>query len=117
MKNRPFADQERIAHILEAIGLIEEFIQDVDRNVFLQNKQIQSAVLYQFLIIGEAVASLSLELTDQYPYHWYKPKAFRNFIAHEYFGIKMWVVWNTVIHEIPKLKSVLLSIQSALTID
>lgn len=31
-------------------------------------------------------------------------KAFRNFLAHEYFGISMWMVWNAIMKDLPELK-------------
>lgn len=105
MKKQINSDTTRLDHILQAIQNIEDFIAGATRESFLEDHRLQSAVLYQFLIIGEAVNSLSMDLINKSDYPWYKPRAFRNFIAHEYFGIKMWMVWNTMVDELPKLKS------------
>ena len=115
MKSRETSDINRLSHILEAILTIEEFVEDMSKEEFLESKKIQSAVLYQFIIIGEAAASLSMELVEQVSYPWHKPRAFRNFIAHEYFGIKMWMVWNSIIIELPELKDVVSNIHSSLS--
>ncbi len=112
MRDREGSDKIRLIHILEAIELIEEFIEGVSKDDFLENNKIQSAVLYQFIIIGEAVASLSLDTTEQNPYPWHKPRAFRNFLAHEYFGIKMYMVWNAIINDLPQLKTAVATILS-----
>jgi uncharacterized protein with HEPN domain len=112
MKNREDSDKIRLGHILEAIEMIQEFVQEISKEEFLENNKIQSAVLYQFIIIGEAVSSLSMETTEQNQYPWHKPRAFRNFLAHEYFGIKMWMVWNAIIVDLPQLKIVVMAIIS-----
>jgi uncharacterized protein with HEPN domain len=44
---------------------------------------------------------------EKYPYPWFKIKAFRNFILHEYHGIKMNVVWETSTQLLPELKEVM----------
>jgi uncharacterized protein with HEPN domain len=43
----------------------------------------------------------------KYSYPWYKVKAFRNLIAHEYFNIKLSAVWQTVVKDIPVLKLII----------
>ena len=44
--------KERIIHILEAIALIKEFVQDVGEQEFTSDVKLHSAVQFQFLIIG-----------------------------------------------------------------
>ncbi|MFA5817193.1 MAG: DUF86 domain-containing protein [Bacteroidales bacterium] len=113
MKNRVPSDPERLEHILNAIEAIEAFIRNMTEEEFLGNIKTQSAVLYQFVIIGEAVASLSMELTERNPYTWHKPRSFRNFIAHEYYGIQLWVVWYTIKEQLPELKTLITKIQQS----
>lgn len=43
-----------LAHILEAIERIEEYVSDMDEMAFLDNKLVQDAVIRNFEIIGEA---------------------------------------------------------------
>ncbi|MFC5283085.1 DUF86 domain-containing protein [Pedobacter alpinus] len=81
--------KERIIHIYNAIGLIEKFIKDVSESNFLDDIKLQSAVQYQFLIIGEAVKYIDITILEKYPYPWHIPRSFRNFIIHEYHGVKM----------------------------
>ena len=114
MRNDYSSDKIRLQHILEAINSIEDFIADLTKDDFEASNKIQSAVLYQFIILGEAVASLSTEITEKYHYPWHKPRAFRNFLAHEYFGIKMWMVWNAIMHDLPELKSLIIRIKGEL---
>jgi uncharacterized protein with HEPN domain len=43
-----------LAHMLEAIERIEEYVSDMDEMAFLGNRLVQDAVIRNFEIIGEA---------------------------------------------------------------
>jgi len=79
----------RIEHIKDAILLINSFVQNQTETDFLADIKGQNAVLYQFLIIGEAIRNVDNSILDKYSYPWHIPKSFRNFIAHEYHKIKL----------------------------
>jgi uncharacterized protein with HEPN domain len=81
--------KERAEHILEAIKLIKEFVSGYDEITFLNDVIIQSAVQYQFLIIGEAIRYIDNGILAKYNYPWHIPRSFRNFIIHIYHGVKM----------------------------
>ena len=56
----------------------------------------------EFEIIGEAVGKLSAELKQAYPdILWQDIKDFRNLLAHEYFGVDLEIVWNTIRSDLP----------------
>lgn len=81
--------KERAEHILLAIKRIKEFVDGMDEAHFLKDIQLQSAVQYQFLIIGEAIRYIDPVILGKYDYPWHIPRSFRNFIIHVYHGIKM----------------------------
>ena len=81
--------KERIEHILEAIQHIHEFVKGLDEKDFIADIKVQSAVQYQFLIIGEAIRHIDADILSKYDYPWHIPKSFRNFIIHVYHGIKI----------------------------
>lgn len=81
--------KQRTEHILEAIQLIKDFVGEVDVAAFLSDIKVQSAVQYQFLIIGEAIRHIDDDILTKYNYPWHIPRSFRNFIIHEYHGVKM----------------------------
>lgn len=81
--------KERVEHILEAIRLIREFVADINETQFLSDIKTQSAVQYQFLIIGEAIRFIDNDVLAKYNYPWHIPRSFRNFIVHVYHGVKM----------------------------
>ncbi|WP_152270686.1 HepT-like ribonuclease domain-containing protein [Agriterribacter humi] len=81
--------KERAEHILEAIKLIKRFVAGMDETAFSNDIKIQSAVQYQFLIIGEAIRHIDDAILTKYTYPWHIPRSFRNFIIHVYHGVKM----------------------------
>ncbi len=81
--------KERVEHILKCIRSITEFVKGANPDLFETDIKLQSAVLYQFLVIGEAIRYIDDSILNKYPYSWHIPRSFRNFIIHEYHGIKM----------------------------
>jgi uncharacterized protein with HEPN domain len=71
---------------------------------FVQDRMRYSAVIREFEIIGEAVGKLPEELKGEYPeIPWQDIKDFRNLLAHEYFGVDLEIVWNTICDDLPML--------------
>ncbi len=60
------------------------------------------------MIVGEAVAGLSGELRERYPYiKWTSIKAFRNIIVHAYFNLSLPIVWTSATSDMPMLREAL----------
>lgn len=74
---------------MDAIQLIRNFVAGLDEANFLTDIKIQSAVQYQFLIIGEAISYIDDDILSRYNYPWHIPRSFRNFIIHVYRGVRM----------------------------
>jgi uncharacterized protein with HEPN domain len=111
MKPDKLTDQERIGHMLEAISFIRQFSANHDLESFSNDSRSYYACLFQYAIIGEAVANISREVLAKYPYPWFKVKSFRNFILHEYHAIDSRVVWDTTHVILPELEKILQEIQ------
>ncbi len=107
MKDNKKESYERLTHIQKAINEIETFTTNVNKNDFLIDKILSSAVLFQFSVIGEAVIHVETSLLDRYEYSWYKVRAFRNLILHEYFNIKLDAVWDIIVNDLPELKQII----------
>jgi uncharacterized protein with HEPN domain len=86
--------KERLDHIRSAILRIRSFVEGKSLNDFLADIVLQDAVLYQFIIIGEAISHVEKSILDKYNYPWYIPRSFRNYIAHEYHKIRIESVFN-----------------------
>lgn len=95
----------RLKHIIKAIDMIDRSKADVTLDSFLEDEVLQSAVCYQFLIIGEAVRNLPVEFTKKHDYPRYKPRSFSSFLAHEYFEVYMKTVYYTQQIDMPGFRT------------
>jgi uncharacterized protein with HEPN domain len=101
-----------IAHILESIESIEEYVQGMEKEEFLISKKTQDAVIRRIEIIGEAVKNIPSEIKEKYPdIPWKRIAGTRNILIHEYFGIDLKLTWKVAKEEIPILKEKLLRIK------
>ncbi|OGK26158.1 hypothetical protein A3D80_01305 [Candidatus Roizmanbacteria bacterium RIFCSPHIGHO2_02_FULL_40_13b] len=100
-----------IKHILNAIIAIEEFTHNVSYEDFVTNNEKQSAVIRQFEIIGEAVNQLEKAFQEEnkslrdihIPIE--EIVEMRNILIHEYFGVDLELVWDTLKEDLPNLKT------------
>jgi uncharacterized protein with HEPN domain len=98
-------DKIRLEHILESIEDIESFVGTINREEFILNKLVRSAVVRQLEIIGEAAGAVSQELQKEYFYiPWRIIKNFRNVLIHEYFGVDYNEVYTVLKSDLPNLK-------------
>lgn len=99
-------DHARLLHILEAIQYIHSFTAGKVKADIYGDPMLRFAIERQLEIIGEAANHLSDDLKTTRPeIEWRKIVAFRNFVAHEYVGIDLELVWDIVINKIPPLHS------------
>ncbi len=92
-------------YILESIAWIEKYTKNLSENDFIASVQAQDSVIRRLEIIGEAIGKFPEEIKKRHPdVQWDEIYAMRNFLIHEYFGVSIHLVWNTVIKDIPKLK-------------
>jgi len=98
---------ERLIHIQKSILEIESYTGNESIETFLVNHLLSSGVLFQFSVIGEAVIHVEKSILNKYNYPWFKVRALRNLISHEYFKIKLEAVWDIVVKDLPILKSVI----------
>jgi len=105
------SDRVRLLHIQEAISYIETFLANKTKDDLYNDALIRFAVERQLEIIGEAANRLSEDLKIKFSeVEWKRIIAFRNFLAHEYFGIDLELVWDIVDNKIPFLKNSIESI-------
>lgn len=95
-----------IKDILEAIDKILNFSGKIDFETFLNDTSVHDAIMYNFIVIGEASNRLSEDFKNQHnSIEWHKLKGMRNHLAHSYDEIDYSVVWDTIINNLPSLKS------------
>ena len=90
--------------ILESGTAIQSYVQDITFDAFVQDRMRFSAVIREFEIIGEAVGKLPAKVKQSYPtIPWQDIKDFRSLLVHEYFGVDLEIVWNTIHQDLPSL--------------
>ena len=94
----------RIQDILQSIAEIEQRTRDITFEEFADNQTIIKAVLYDFVIIGEATRNVPLEVQSRYPLiPWRLMGGMRNVVTHEYFQLNLSRVWTTIQDDLSSL--------------
>jgi uncharacterized protein with HEPN domain len=91
--------------IVAAIIRIEEYTENLEQASFLRSNLIQDAVIRNFEVIGEAVKHVPQRVRQQYPrVEWNEAAGFRDVLIHDYFGIDVDSIWDTVCNNLPLFK-------------
>lgn len=107
-------ETQYLADILEAADAIERFLDGINREEFLQNEVLQSAVLQKLIVIGEAAARLPRRFKEEHSeVEWPDVVGFRNIAVHAYFSVNWSIVWNTATHDAPLLRTKMAGILEA----
>lgn len=97
-------DHDRLRDIVEAIGRIREKI-PASKEEFLASDLLQIWVLYHVQVIGEAANGITPAFQEQHKtIPWKDIIAMRHLLVHQYFGIDLDEVWNTVTNDLPRLE-------------
>lgn len=95
----------RIKDILHAIDKIAHYTKNMTVSEFKKNELVIDAVIRNFEIIGEASNSVPLVIQNAHPHiSWRQIIGLRNLLIHEYFGVDVNAVWQTVHIDLPDLK-------------
>jgi len=88
----------------DAIAKIERYTSGVDYGAFCENGMLVDAVVRNLEIIGEAAKNVPADVRDRHPgIEWKKVGAFRDILAHSYFGVDLEIVWDIVKRKLPPL--------------
>lgn len=91
--------------IIEAMNDATRFVEDVEYNDFAEDRKTIYAVTRALEIIGEAVKKIPTTVKNRYPkIPWKEIAGMRDKVIHEYFGVDLRRVWNTVKKDMPELK-------------
>jgi uncharacterized protein with HEPN domain len=91
--------------ILNAIGKIEKYTRNMSKEEFVSNELVIDGVIRNLEIIGEATKKLPKSFRQQYPQvPWKKIAGMRDVLIHDYSGIDIEVIWDTIKEKLPEFK-------------
>ncbi len=100
----PRPERQYLQDIVEACAAIQGFVLGFDRERFIVDDLVRSAVAYKLLIIGEAASHLASVRERNPEIAWDEIVGFRVILAHVYFGLTWGRVWKTATESIPRLR-------------
>ena len=90
--------------IIKSCEYIQEFVEGIDFDQFLNDEKTSSAVIQKFGIIGEAVKNIPEFIKQKYPdIAWKDMAGMRDRLIHGYFGVDYVLVWDTIESDIPEI--------------
>lgn len=103
--------ESRLQDIYHAIQAIQNRTASLTQEQFHDDETILKAVLYDFLIIGEAARLIPEEIRVRYPnIPWRLMIDMRNIVSHEYFQIQIDMVWRSISNDLPPLKEKIIAL-------
>jgi uncharacterized protein with HEPN domain len=118
MSKKDLRVNDFLDHILQAIERIERYTLGKDEAAFLQDEQLQDAVIRNIEILGEAANNVKKAdplLTDSHSeVPWLVMVAMRNRVSHAYFSVDQEIVWATIRNDLPRMKQQILALIKAL---
>lgn len=104
-------DTVYLEYVDECIELIGEYLATASRSgedALFKDLRTQDAVLRRMETLGEATTHLSDELKARHPQiDWRKIADFRNRLAHGYTELRLDLVWEAIVNDLPGLKTVI----------
>ena len=94
---------------LECIDLIKAYTTGYQLDDFLADRKTQDAVIRNLEIIGQTLKDFGVESLEQEnpEIPWCQIAAMRNVLAHEYLGVDITLVWETLATPLDELRQAL----------
>jgi uncharacterized protein with HEPN domain len=94
----------RARDILDCIAKIQKHTRGFDFDRFERDDKTIDAVLRNLEIIGEAARHITPEIRKRYSdLPWKEMQTMRNIVVHEYHGVNLKIIWQTVMEDLPSI--------------
>jgi len=94
-----------IADIRNAVAKAQQFVATMTYEQFGADEKTIFAVVRCLEIVGEAARKIPETTRKRYPQvPWREMTGMRDVLIHDYFGVNLRVVWNTLQNDLPPLK-------------
>ncbi len=94
--------EQRVADMIEAMEEIQRLSGTRDAAALGADAAVFKAILYNFIVIGEAARSIPDSICAQHPaIDWAGIRAMRNIVTHVYFGVDAARVHDTIQRDLP----------------
>jgi uncharacterized protein with HEPN domain len=98
----PFNDEDTLFDIVESLARLEKLVAGHTIDSFLDDANVQEAVQYRLIALGEAVKRLSREFPEAHPtVEWQAMAGMRDALAHGYDRVNLRIVWETACESAP----------------
>lgn len=97
-------DKASLLDIIKAGKKVLQFSEAMEQKTLAINEEKQSAILYQVIVIGEAVKRLSPEFRQQYSHiPWRDIAGMRDILIHQYDRVNLNTLSDVIKQDIPEL--------------
>ncbi len=91
--------------VLGGIEKIEKYTKGLTLEDLKDNEMVVDAVIRNFEIIGEAVKNVPKAVKERFlDVEWKEAAGFRDILVHDYFGVDLEAVWDTIKNNLPSFK-------------
>ncbi len=101
-------DDEYLRDMLRAAQRAMDEVAGISQDTFLHVENLQDIVIRKLTVLGEAARRVSAQRRVALPdVPWGEVIAMRNALTHDYDGVNLLEVWQTVQHDLPELIALL----------
>ncbi len=103
----------RIDDIIDALQTIASYIDGITYDQWTNDRKTIDAVIRNIEIIGEAANHIPEDIQIRYAdIPWAQMRSIRNLLIHEYFGVDIDIIWQTITDDLPDLLKKITAVKS-----